>query len=176
MIQKQIIEQLKAIFNACYGVKATLFSGSVEKKTPKTNSDAEMSKKDTTSSLATTFQQNYFGNFRDVSKFNPKLKKGLIFRSAALCLFQHSEQFYDLIEKNNMKTIIDLRANRELAELNYESTEKVQFNVVHAPFDPWEQSTAFKNTYNKGTNVEIAYHFFTHECKESIKTVMQTLL
>ena len=105
-------------------------------------------------------------NFRDMAKFNDKLKDKFIFRSSALCL----------IGDKNITTIIDLRADRELKEFDYSAEFKNNFNVVHTPFDPWEQSIEFQNTHNSGTNVEIAYKFFSYECKQSIKKVITTIL
>lgn len=135
-----------------------------------------ISQERTISFLEAIFSRDYFWNFRDVSKFNPKIKKGLIFRSAALCLFQNSGQFYELLEKKNIQTIVDLRAIKELQELNYKSQVKEKLSIIHTPFDPWNQSIEFKNTYNVGSNIEIAYQFFGRECKESIKVVMQAIL
>lgn len=42
-----------------------------------------------TNFLENIYSRDFFWNFRDVSKFNPKLKKGVIYRSAALCLYKN---------------------------------------------------------------------------------------
>jgi len=113
-------------------------------------------------------------NFRDISKFNSRIRSGIIYRSSALCLYQE-KQLNKLIAQYNLTSIIDLRANRELKECNYKK-QKTNINIIHAPFDPWAQSVKFQNTYNTGTNAEIAYQFFSTECKSSIKIVIETVL
>jgi protein tyrosine phosphatase len=47
---------------------------------------------------------------------------------------------------------------------------------VHVPFDPWNQSIEFQATHHQGSNVEIAYRFFGHECKNSIKITIEAIL
>ena len=129
-----------------------------------------------TSFLENIFQRDFFWNFRDISKFNAKIRKGIIYRSSALCLYKEDLRLNAILERYNITSIIDLRADRELKECNYKSEQKSNFNIVHAPFDPWAQSVEFKNTYNTGTNAEIAYQFFSLECKSCIKRVIETVL
>jgi protein tyrosine phosphatase len=117
-----------------------------------------------------------FFNFRDASKFNKYLKENIVYRSSALCLVDEENKIIETLNKKGVSTIIDLRADRELKEHNYSQTIKNSFQVVHAPFDPWTQSLGFQSMYNTGTNAEIAYLFFTIECKLSIKTVVETIL
>jgi protein tyrosine/serine phosphatase len=117
-----------------------------------------------------------FHNFRDIAKFNPKIKEGVIYRSSVFFLLQNQPQLDTALKEDHISTIIDLRADRELQDLNYNKELKSSFEIIHAPFDPWNQSIQFKNTYNTGTNVEIAYHFFSIECKPSIKKVVEAVL
>jgi protein-tyrosine phosphatase/predicted nucleotidyltransferase len=129
-----------------------------------------------TSFLENIFQRDFFWNFRDISKFNAKIRKGIIYRSSALCLYKEDLRLNAILERYNITSIIDLRADRELKECNYKKEQKSNFNIVHAPFDPWAQSVEFQNIYNTGTNAEIAYQFFSLECKSSIKRVIETVL
>ena len=115
-------------------------------------------------------------NFRDASKLNTNLKEKTIYRSSALCLVKEEHKLIETLNKKDINTIIDLRADRELKEHNYSTTIQNSFQVIHAPFDPWSQSIEFQNTHNTGTNAEIAYHFFVIECKLSIKKVIETVL
>lgn len=126
--------------------------------------------------LEDIFKRDFFWNFRDISKFNPKIKQGIIYRSSALCLYKEDLRLNAILEKYNITSIIDLRADRELKECNYNKEQKSNYNIIHAPFDPWAQSVEFQNTYNTGTNAEIAYQFFSIECKSSIKRVIETIL
>jgi protein tyrosine/serine phosphatase/predicted nucleotidyltransferase len=126
--------------------------------------------------LENIFKRDFFWNFRDISKFNSKIRQGAIYRSSALCLYKEDLRLNVILEKYNITSIIDLRADRELKECNYNNDQKLKFNIVHAPFDHWAQSVEFQNTYNTGTNAEIAYQFFSLECKSSIKKVIEIVL
>lgn len=115
-------------------------------------------------------------NFRDISKFNPQLKKGIIYRSSALCLYKNEPSLDSDLQSKNIITIVDLRADRELEEIYYDKKQQDDYKIIHAPFDPWNQSIEFQNVHNTGTNAEIAYHFFSIECKSSIKLVFETVI
>jgi len=115
-------------------------------------------------------------NFRDISKFNKKIKKGIIFRSSALCLVENKIELDKMLKKHNISTIIDLRAKREIKICDYTREQKENYKIVNAFFDPWNQSIEFQKTYNKGTDIEIAYQFFSLECKSSIKKVVEVIL
>ena len=115
-------------------------------------------------------------NFRDLSKFNEKIKSNVIYRSSALCLVKEEKLLEKELTEKNIMTIVDFRADREIEENSYSKEFHCKFNIVHAPFDPWNQSIEFQNTYNTGTNVEIAYKFFSYECKDSIKKVILAIL
>jgi len=146
---------------------------------PKTNDlfELKINIKELESFLESVYQRDFFWNFRDASKFNSNLKEGVIFRTSALCLIENNyeKEVKEQLTDKNVSTIIDLRADRELKEINYtKDYNKIDF--VWAPFDPWNQSIEFQNTYNYGTNAEKAYRFFVKECKDSIKNVMVAII
>lgn len=126
--------------------------------------------------LENIYERDFFWNFRDISKFNSKIKEGIIYRSSVLCLYKNENSLDSYLKSKNIKTIIDLRADRELKEIFYDKKQQDDYNIIHAPFDPWNQSVEFQNTHNTGTNAEIAYHFFSIECKPSIKLVIESIL
>lgn len=126
--------------------------------------------------LENIYKRDFFWNFRDISKFNPKIKSGFIYRNSALCLVKYEDELIEMLNVHNIQTLVDLRAEREIEENSYSEKLKSNLNIVHAPFDPWNQSIEFQNTYNKGTNIEIAYRFFAIECKPSIKKVVEAVL
>jgi len=66
--------------------------------------------------LESIYQRDFFWNFRDASKFNNKLRKGVLYRTSALCLLENNyeEEVNELLVKKEISTIIDLRAEREL--------------------------------------------------------------
>lgn len=126
--------------------------------------------------LESIYVRDFFWNFRDISKFNSKLKKGIIYRSSALCLYKNESSLESNLQSKNIITIVDLRADRELKEIYYDKKQQENYKIIHAPFDPWNQSIEFQNVHNTGTNAEIAYHFFSIECKTSIKTVIEAVI
>lgn len=126
--------------------------------------------------LENIYKRDFFWNFRDISKFNRKIKKGFIYRSSALCLVKEEDRLIEMLNFHNIQTMVDLRADREIEENSYSDALKSSLNIVRAPFDPCNQSIEFQNTYNTGTNIEIAYKFFALECKPSIKKVVETVL
>jgi protein tyrosine/serine phosphatase len=129
-----------------------------------------------TNFLENIYKRDFFWNFRDISKFHSKIRSGFIYRNSALCLIQEEDILLKMLHEHHIKTIIDLRANREIEENSYSENQKLCLNIIHAPFDPWNQSIEFQNTYNTGTNIEIAYQFFARECKPSIKKIVETIL
>jgi protein tyrosine/serine phosphatase/predicted nucleotidyltransferase len=120
--------------------------------------------------------RDYFWNFRDASKFNPSLAKGVLYRTATLTLFQEEERFDAILDALQIKTIIDLRADREVFEMPYTETTKSKVRYVRTPWDPWDQPEWFQQKYHYGTNEEIAYRFFILGCKSQIKKAMETIL
>lgn len=111
-------------------------------------------------------------NFRDLSKFNLKIKKGIVYRASVFDLLNNNE----LLEEKNIKSIIDLRADREIEAISYSNQILSQVKYVKAQFDPWDQPKWFKEKHNEGSNHEIAYRFFAMGCKDSIKKIFETIL
>lgn len=126
--------------------------------------------------LEIIFERDYFWNLRDVGTFNSAIKKNLIHRMATLSAFQNSEKVEDLIKKLNIKTVIDLRADKELVEMPYHETLLKKINYVHAPLDPWNQPEWFKKDYQFGSNEEIAYRYFGLACKDSYLRAFKAIL
>jgi len=122
------------------------------------------------------YERDFFWNFRDIGTYNPKIKSGVLYRTATLTVFQNESRFNDLLEKLKIKTIIDLRADEEIEEMSYKEDILKKFHYVRAPFDPWNQPEWFKEKYHYGTNEEIAYRFFALGCKQQIKTALESII
>lgn len=122
------------------------------------------------------YERDYLWNFRDAGEFNPNIKKGRIYRTATLTNYQDETFFKEFLQNRKINRVVDLRADREIAEMPYKENAKNCFQYVHAPFDPWNQSIEFKALHHYGTNVEIAYRFFVLECKPYIKRTFETIL
>jgi protein tyrosine/serine phosphatase/predicted nucleotidyltransferase len=122
------------------------------------------------------YERDFFWNFRDVSTHNPKIKSGIIFRTATLTFFQNEDRFDDLLNSKNIKTVIDLRAENEIVESPYSTQSLSNFNYIKASLDPWNQPDWFIEKHHQGTNEEIAYRFFALACKSEIKTIIETII
>jgi protein tyrosine/serine phosphatase len=121
-------------------------------------------------------KRDYFWNFRDAAKFNPSFVKGVIYRTATLTLFQEEERFEALLDDLQIKTIIDLRADREVYEMPYTNMTQSKVRYVRTPWDPWDQPDWFRKDYHYGTDEEIAYRFFIMGCKSQIREAMEAIL
>jgi protein tyrosine/serine phosphatase/predicted nucleotidyltransferase len=126
--------------------------------------------------LEWVFERDFFWNFRDISTHNSKVKSGVIYRTATMTLFQNENRFDELLNKRQIKTVIDLRANREIDEFPYNENTLSKFNYVKAQFDPWNQPEWFKEKHHYGTNEEITYRFFGIGCNDKIKTALETII
>lgn len=124
-----------------------------------------------TDELSTKFQ-----NWRDYNCFIPTLKSAQIYRAATLSIHPDLEETKVVLSEKNIKTIIDLRASRELVEHPYEEVLKEKINYVHAPFDPWNQPDWFIEKHHQGTGIEIAYRFFILACQPYFKQAIQAIL
>jgi predicted nucleotidyltransferase len=124
----------------------------------------------------TIYTRDFLWNFRDISLHNPKIKSGVVYRTATMTLFHNESFFENFIREKNIKTVIDLRAEREIAENHYSENNLKNFTWVHTPFDPWNQSIEFQTTNHQGTDIEIVYRFFSLECKHSIKKAIEAIL
>ena len=76
-----------------------------------------------------------------------------------MMLFQDEPFFEKFLSDKQIKSVVDLRATREIADLPYNEKSLTLFNYIKAPFDPWNQSIEFQTTHHHGTNIEIAYGF-----------------
>jgi protein tyrosine/serine phosphatase/predicted nucleotidyltransferase len=122
------------------------------------------------------FERDFFWNFRDISTHNSKIKSGVVYRTATLSIFQKENRFDELLDKKRIKTIVDLRADREIDELPYNEKTLSKINYVKAQFDPWNQPEWFKEKHHYGTNEEIAYRFFGIGCNDKIKKAIEAII
>ena len=122
------------------------------------------------------YNRDFLWNFRDISLHNPKIKSGRIFRTATMTIFQTENRFDDLLKEKNIKTVIDLRADKEIAELPYSENTLTKFNYVKAQLDPWNQPEWYKQNHHQGTDEEIAYRFFAIGCNDKIKQAMEAII
>lgn len=122
------------------------------------------------------YQRDFFWNFRDVATYNPRIMPGKLYRTATLSVFQDESQFAELLDKTRIKSIVDLRANREIDEKPYNPSRIDGINYVKCQLDPWNQPEWFKQKYHYGTNEEIAYRFFALGCRDEIKRAFETII
>ncbi|MGB3183530.1 MAG: tyrosine-protein phosphatase [Cyclobacteriaceae bacterium] len=120
--------------------------------------------------------RDFLWNFRDIGMYNPAIKSGIVFRTATMTLFQHEDFFERLIDEKNIRTVIDMRAKKEIAESKYSEASLQKLTWIHAPFDPWNQSEEFQAAGHQGTDIKIAYRFFATECKHSVRKALEAIL
>lgn len=122
------------------------------------------------------YDRDFLWNFRDINTHNAKIKSGRIFRTATMTLFQDENRFDDLLKEKNIKTVIDLRADKEIDEKPYSEQTLTKFKYIKAQLDPWNQPDWFKQNHNQGTNEEIAYRFFAIGCNDKIKHALEAII
>jgi protein tyrosine/serine phosphatase/predicted nucleotidyltransferase len=122
------------------------------------------------------YNRDFLWNFRDISTHNSKIKSGRIYRTATMTLFQNENRFDELLNEKQIKTVIDLRADKEIEELPYQEQTLSKFKYIKAQLDPWNQPEWFKEKHHQGTNEEIAYRFFAIGCNDQIKNAMEAII
>jgi protein tyrosine/serine phosphatase/predicted nucleotidyltransferase len=122
------------------------------------------------------YNRDFLWNFRDISTHNSKIKSGRIYRTATMTLFQNENRFDELLNEKQIKTVIDLRADKEIEELPYHEQTLSKFKYIKAQLDPWNQPEWFKEKHHQGTNEEIAYRFFAIGCNDQIKSAMEAII
>jgi predicted nucleotidyltransferase len=122
------------------------------------------------------YNRDFLWNFRDISTHNSRIKSGRIYRTATMTFFQNENRFDELLNEKQIKTVIDLRADREIEELPYHEQSLSKFKYVKAQLDPWNQPDWYKEKHHQGTNEEIAYRFFAIACNDKIKSAMEAII
>lgn len=122
------------------------------------------------------YNRDFLWNFRDISTHNSKIKSGRIYRTGTMTLFQNENRFDELLNEKQIKTVIDLRADKEIEELPYHEQTLSKFKYIKAQLDPWNQPEWFKEKHHQGTNEEIAYRFFAIGCNDQIKNAMEAII
>ena len=122
------------------------------------------------------YNRDFLWNFRDISTHNSKIKSGRIYRTATMTLFQNENRFDELLNEKQIKTVIDLRADKEIEELPYHEQTLSKFKYIKAQLDPWNQPEWFKEKHHQGSNEEIAYRFFAIGCNDQIKNAMEAII
>jgi protein tyrosine/serine phosphatase/predicted nucleotidyltransferase len=122
------------------------------------------------------YNRDFLWNFRDISTHNSRIKSGRIYRTATMTLFQNENRFDELLKEKQIKTVIDLRADKEIEELPYHEQTLSKFKYIKAQLDPWNQPEWFKQKHHQGTNEEIAYRFFAIGCYDQIKKAMEAII
>jgi len=126
--------------------------------------------------LERIYDRDRHWNLRSVGTHGPMIRWPNLLRSSLPAIMQ-PDVLSDLLERNAVHTIIDLRAPRELEEHPYAEDAISNVRYVHAPFDPWAQPDWFKEPeFQQGEHQEIAYRFFALGCRQSIKDIVDALI
>lgn len=118
-------------------------------------------------------------NFRDASKCVSTIKSKFIFRTSSLTKYQNDNSALSILRNNKIKTVIDLRAEREVNADSYSEPFVHEFHCVNFPLDPWNQPEWFveetKTIYSGLSNAEKAYYFFIKCCQQQIRAILETI-
>lgn len=105
-------------------------------------------------------------NFRDISKFNNSIKKGLIYRSSVYGISQN----ITFLEKLNIETIIDIRTPFEVEDNDYRDYLPASIIYYNIPIDIEQAKTMYQ-----GAPMESAYKFFALNCKNEVSSIFKIL-
>ena len=125
--------------------------------------------------LERIYGRDRYWNLRAVNTYNPKIRwKNLIRTSSPTTMTEELRNH--MLNTNQIHTVIDLRADREIEANPYSEWPGKKLKIVSAPFDPWNQPDWFKQPeYQDGSNHEIAYRFFGIGCRDSIREALVAL-
>jgi predicted nucleotidyltransferase len=125
--------------------------------------------------LERIYERDRYWNLRAVNTYNPKIRwKNLIRTSSPTTMTEELRNH--MLNTNEIHTVIDLRADREIEANPYSEWHGKKLKIVSAPFDPWNQPDWFKQPeYQHGSNHEIAYRFFGIGCRDSIREALVAL-
>lgn len=125
--------------------------------------------------LERIYERDRYWNLRAVNTYNQQIKwKNLIRTSSPTTMVE--EHRNHMLTANEIHTVIDLRADREVEANPYSEVHREELKIVSAPFDPWNQPDWFKQPeYQYGSNHEIAYRFFGIGCRESVREALVAL-
>ena len=125
--------------------------------------------------LERIYDRDRHWNLRSVGTHGPMIRWPNLLRSSLPALMEPA-RLTELLRRNAIHTVIDLRAPRELEEHPYPEDVLGMVRYIHAPFDPWAQPEWFKEpAYQQGGNQEIAYRFFALGCRQSVKAIVDAL-
>lgn len=124
-------------------------------------------------------EQSVILNFRDASRSISTIKPDKVFRASSLTVCQDNNAALNELRQNGIKTVIDLRAKREVQKNTYSDSFQCEYNCINIPLDPWNQPEWFvqevNTIYSNLSNAEKAYYFFIKCCQDEIKQVLETI-
>lgn len=122
------------------------------------------------------YNRDILWNFRDISFYNPLIKKKKLYRTSSLTFIQNEPTFEYILSKINVRTVIDLRAEKEIAKSGYSENSLKLLNWVMTPLNHYTLSEEFKSKFQQKSAIEIEYCYFTTECKPAIKKAFENIL
>ncbi|NOQ28116.1 MAG: hypothetical protein GQ564_22360 [Bacteroidales bacterium] len=122
-------------------------------------------------------EQSIILNFRDVSRGISAIKPNTVFRTSSLTEYQDDNTALNELRKIGIRTVIDLRAEREVQMNPYSDSFQSEFDCINIPLDPWSQPEWFvaetSTIYCDLSNAEKAYYFFIKCCQNQIKIIFE---
>ena len=122
------------------------------------------------------YERDYFWNLRDLSKYNPLIKKQRIYRSSTLSKYVDDAYFQTWLKKTRIKTIIDLQTDDEVVKRSYsrEFLKRIEyFNIPLVPVVINTQKEDRQNTKKK--SLANNYLWILQNRGEKIKEIFEIL-
>lgn len=116
---------------------------------------------DIKSFLEYVYQRDYIWNFRDLSMLCKKCRPGIIYRSSSFTRYQDSDAFNDIVKKNGITTIVDLRDEKEKQDNPYGSQLLDNYHIRYLPL-PMDitRSLDYDSEFPDYSDMEKEYRWF----------------
>ena len=123
------------------------------------------------------YDRDYFWNLRDVAGIAPRIKAGVLYRSATPALYPVSKRSLAVLNERKIGHIIDLRGADEVLKTPYAPEMLTGRTYDHLPMDPYRQPAWFKaRDWSHRDSRGTAYEFFLRACQPSWRRAVQAIL
>ena len=125
--------------------------------------------------LEKIYKEGYFWNVRDISYVDSQyLKKGVLYRSSALSRYSGSEELENFLTTNKIKTIIDLRTEKEISIIPYKNIT-TKFDMVNVPIGPKDTIDLTQLKHSSPESSDKFYEAFLRFYQDEIRTIFETI-
>ena len=118
-------------------------------------------------------KENYFWNLRDIAYIDSqRLKKGILFRSGSLSLYDKEQELQEFLNENAIRTILDIRRKNELP-MYMNLSPKIHYINIPLEYDREVDQTKVK--YVSIEHPDSYFETFLRFAQKSIKEIFYAL-